>query len=59
MKRKFALLLSLINEPDFILLDEPVSCLDEEFQLDFWKTLGRLKSGRMIIVVTHDMNAAA
>ncbi len=28
MKRKFGLLVSIINEPDLILLDEPVSSLD-------------------------------
>ena len=31
VKRKFSLLLALISDPSFILMDEPVSGLDLEF----------------------------
>lgn len=59
MKRKFSLLLSLILDPSFILMDEPVSGLDSDFQYQFWELVGRLKEYRTIVVVSHEVNPAA
>ena len=59
MKRKFSLLLSLILDPSFILMDEPVSGLDIEFQQQFWELVGQLKENRTIVVVSHEVNPAA
>lgn len=58
MKRKCGLMIALIHSPQVLLLDEPVSGLDAEFQEDFWQILNKLKTRRSIIVVTHDINQA-
>ena len=58
MKRKCGLMIALIHSPQVLLLDEPMSGLDVEFQLEFWHILNRLKARRSIIVVTHDINQA-
>ena len=58
MKRKCGLMVALIHSPQVLLLDEPVSGLDEEFQCEFWQILNNLKAHRSIIVVTHDINQA-
>ena len=52
-------MMALIHSPEVLLLDEPVSGLDAEFQDEFWQILNALKSKRSIIVVTHDINQAA
>lgn len=59
MKRKCGLMMAWIHSHEVLLLDEPVSGLDAEFQDEFWQILNALKSKRSIIVVTHDINQAA
>ncbi len=58
-KRKFALLLALIHDPLILLLDEPVAGLEREFKDEFWRHLAKIREGRCIIVVTHEIEEAA
>lgn len=49
---------ALVNEPDLLLLDEPLSNLDLEHQRDLAKTLQRLsESGSTVVLVAHALGA--
>ncbi|MCD6358434.1 MAG: ABC transporter ATP-binding protein [Dehalococcoidia bacterium] len=47
------------NEPELIILDEPLSSLDAVSRLEMMELLKRMGRGRTILVVTHDITAAA
>jgi len=51
-KQKLALLLSLINKPDIVFLDELTTGLDPEARHDVWNYLSDLKKRGMTIVLT-------
>jgi len=59
-QQRVALARALVNEPDVLLLDEPLSALDAklrtELQLELKRTQRRL--GTTFILVTHDQNEA-
>lgn len=59
-QQRVALARALVNEPDILLLDEPLSALDAklrtELQLELKRTQRRL--GTTFILVTHDQNEA-
>lgn len=42
-KRRVALLMALLNKPELILLDEPVTGLDDVSQKEFWAILNQFK----------------
>lgn len=49
---------ALVNEPDLLVLDEPLSNLDLDHQRDLARTLERLgKSGSTVILVAHALGA--
>ncbi len=51
---------ALVNEPDFLLLDEPVSSVDLENQETFAQTLERLsRSQASVLLVAHALGAMA
>jgi ABC-type multidrug transport system ATPase subunit len=53
-RQKLNLALSLIHEPDVLLLDEPYQGFDWETYLRFWDLVSDLKDrGRAVIVITH------
>ncbi|WP_194189525.1 ABC transporter ATP-binding protein [Clostridium chrysemydis] len=59
MKRRLSLIIALIQDPQFIILDEPTVGIDPELRLNIWKEINNLKSkGKSIIVTTHDMTEA-
>lgn len=50
---------ALSQETDIILLDEPTSHLDIQYQIEFLNIFKRLKSDKIIISVLHDLNLAS
>lgn len=53
-KQKLNFSLSILHEPDLLVLDEPYSGFDWETYLHFWDFTGELRSqGKSILVVSH------
>lgn len=50
---------ALSQETDIILLDEPTSHLDIQYQIEFLNFFKSLKSNKIIIAVLHDLNLAS
>lgn len=56
MRRKCAIALTLIGDPEVVLMDEPLSGLDPEGAARFAELLGELRRrGRTVIVQSHEM----
>ena len=53
-KRRLSLLLTILNSPKLIFLDEPTTGMDLESVDNFWKLLE--KQNFTSVVVTHDFN---
>ncbi len=54
-KQRLAILLALRHEPDFLVLDEPVSSLDPQARLDFVALIARFcrENGRSALISSH------
>lgn len=60
MKRRLSLALTLLADPDLLILDEPTVGIDPELRQQIWQELNRLKAnGKAIIITTHVMEDAA
>ena len=58
MKRRVALSLSFLGNPDILLLDEPLENLDKEIKEDLLEFVQiALKDGKTILVATHEIDA--
>ena len=58
-KRKLALAMSLVGNPEVLFLDEPTSGLDPGSRRNFWHILKQLKSkNRAILLTTHHLEEA-
>jgi ABC-2 type transport system ATP-binding protein len=53
MRQRLGLAQALINAPQVVLLDEPVSALDPAGRRDMLLCIERLKAGRTILMSTH------
>lgn len=59
MKRRLSLAVSLIQDPELFILDEPTVGIDPLLRVKIWNEIYRLKSsGKSIIVTTHVMDEA-
>lgn len=55
-QRRCCLGIALINDPDFLVLDEPTAGIDPGGKRDLWEYLPALvESGTTLLVTTHDM----
>jgi lipooligosaccharide transport system ATP-binding protein len=59
MKRRLTLARALINDPDFLFMDEPTTGLDPQARHLIWERLKRLLAqGKTILLTTHFMDEA-
>lgn len=59
MKRRLSLAISLLHEPEILILDEPTVGIDPVLRQSVWNELKRLsENGTTIIVTTHVMDEA-
>lgn len=59
MKRRLSIAITLVQDPDVIILDEPTVGIDPKLRLDIWDELIKLKKrGKTILVTTHVMDEA-
>lgn len=57
--QRMALLLSIINEPEIVFLDEPTTGLDPQARRNIWDIIKELRAeGRTIVLTTHYMEEA-
>lgn len=55
-RRRLSVAISILGNPKVVFLDEPSSGLDPVARMDLWNVLKEIKSGRSIIITTHQMN---
>src|SRR5258705_12081916 len=59
MKRRVTIARALLNDPEFVLLDEPTTGLDPQARHLVWERLFRLKQqGVTLVLTTHYMDEA-
>jgi len=49
---------ALVNDPDILLVDEPIGTLDLETSLEIMKILKEISRDKLVIMVTHNMELA-
>jgi zinc transport system ATP-binding protein len=55
-RRRVLVARALVSQPELLILDEPTANMDAESEERLFETLGKLKGGTTILIVTHDMN---
>lgn len=59
MKKKLALIISLLHDPEILILDEPTTGLDPGVRRDVWDLVFKVKeAGKTVILATHYMEEA-
>ncbi|MFC7322581.1 ABC transporter ATP-binding protein [Halobacillus campisalis] len=59
MKRRLSLAISIVHEPEILILDEPTVGIDPLLRQSIWQEFNKLKNeGTTIIVTTHVMDEA-
>lgn len=59
MKKRLSLIISLIHNPDYLILDEPTVGIDPLLRRKIWQEFSKLASeGKTIVVSTHVMDEA-
>ncbi len=58
-KQRVLIARALAEEPDILLLDEPVASVDHETQESFFNLLSELNDSITIVLVTHDVGAVS
>jgi lipooligosaccharide transport system ATP-binding protein len=58
-KRRLAIALSLMNDPELLILDEPTTGLDPAVRLALWSRVRELRAqGKTVLLTTHYMDEA-
>jgi ATP-binding cassette, subfamily B, bacterial len=57
-RQRIAIARAALRNAPILILDEPLTGLDEENQREVWAALQRLSEGRTTLLVTHDLNQA-
>jgi len=55
-RRRVLVARALAARPELLILDEPTAHMDTESEARLFETLGKLKGGATILIVTHDMD---
>jgi zinc transport system ATP-binding protein len=55
-RRRALVARALAARPELLVLDEPTANMDTESETRLFETLGKLKGGATILIVTHDMD---
>jgi len=55
-RRRALVARALAARPELLILDEPTANMDTESEARLFETLGKLKGGATILIVTHDMD---
>lgn len=59
MKRRLSLAITLLANPDLLILDEPTVGIDPRLRVEIWQKLRALADqGKSILVTTHVMDEA-
>ncbi len=59
LKKRLAIAIALVNDPELIFLDEPTTGLDPKARRDVWKLIEGLRDqGKTIFLTTHYMDEA-
>lgn len=58
MKRRLSLAIALINQPKYLVLDEPTVGIDPVLKLSIWDQLHDLKKESTLLITTHIMDEA-
>jgi ATP-binding cassette subfamily C protein len=53
-KQKLSIIRELIKNPSLLIFDEPTSSMDKDSKVEFYKYIKELKTGRIVIVISHD-----
>ncbi len=60
MERRLSLIVSLIPDPELLLLDEPTAGVDPDLRILFWQSLKKLaEHGTTLLITTHYLEEAA
>ena len=58
-KQRFAVVASLVNDPEVVILDEPTTGLDPQARRNLWELIRQIHAdGRTIVLTTHYMEEA-
>lgn len=59
MKRKLSIVVSILHEPQLLVLDEPTTGLDPSARRSIWSLISTMKKeGRTVLIATHYMDEA-
>lgn len=58
MKRRLSLAIALINQPEYLILDEPTVGIDPVLKWSIWNQLHDLKRNSTLLITTHIMDEA-
>jgi peptide/nickel transport system ATP-binding protein len=58
-QQRVLIAMALVNEPELIILDEPVSSLDAASRAEIIELLQGVRGNSTLIIVTHDISSAA
>ncbi len=59
MKRRLSLAITLLAEPELIILDEPTVGIDPKLRQQIWQQFKQMtKDGKSVVITTHVMDEA-